>query len=166
VLTWSGLGGRPVTLGPLDPARWFPGRGLTLAELPLVAMLLLGGIPLVWDLLTKLFAGTFSSDLLAGISIVMSILIGEYLAGVLVVLMLSGGEALEQRAVSRAGDVLAALARGKRCQGKRCQPPNLGGLPDCLVLVAGTFSSNYNSDVTFDVQAGGTEKADFSIPAK
>ena len=25
---------------------------------------------------------------------------------------------------------------------------------------------NYNSDVTFDVPAGGTEKADFSIPAK
>ena len=77
VLTWSGLGSRPVTLGPLDPARWFPGRGLTLAELPLVAMLLLGGIPLVWDLLTKLFAGTFGSDLLAGISIVTSILLGE-----------------------------------------------------------------------------------------
>jgi cation transport ATPase len=30
---------------------------------------------------------------------------------VLVVLMLSGGEALEQRAVSRAGDVLASFAR-------------------------------------------------------
>jgi len=37
--------------------------------------------------------------------------LGEYLAGVLVVLMLSGGAALESRAVSRAGDVLAALAR-------------------------------------------------------
>jgi P-type E1-E2 ATPase len=44
-------------------------------------------------------------------SIITSVLLGEYLAGVLVVLMLSGGEALESRAVSRAGDVLAALAR-------------------------------------------------------
>jgi len=110
-LTWSGIGSRPVSLGPVDPAIWFPGRGLTLAEAPLVVMLVLGGIPLVWDLLTKLFAGTFGSDLLAGISIVTSVLLGEYLAGVLVVLMLSGGEALESRAVSRAGDVLAALAR-------------------------------------------------------
>ncbi|MFM7207363.1 MAG: heavy metal translocating P-type ATPase [Planctomycetaceae bacterium] len=111
VLTWSGVGGRPVALGPVDPANWVPGRGLRFAELPLVLALLLGGIPLVWDLLTKLFAGTFGSDLLAGISIVTSILLGEYVAGVLVVLMLSGGEALESRAVSRAGDVLAALAR-------------------------------------------------------
>ena len=111
VLTWSGMGGQRVSLGPLDPERWFPGRSLTLAELPLVVMLVLGGVPLVWDLLTKLFAGTFGSDLLAGISIVTSVLLGEYLAGVLVVLMLSGGAALESRAVSRAGDVLAALAR-------------------------------------------------------
>jgi heavy metal translocating P-type ATPase len=88
-----------------------PGRGLTLAELPLVVMLAVGGLPLVFGLARKLFAGTFGSDLLAGISIVTSILLGEYLAGVLVVLMLSGGEALESRAVSRAGDVLNALAR-------------------------------------------------------
>jgi heavy metal translocating P-type ATPase len=111
VLRWSGHGNLPVSLGPLDPGRWFPDRGLTLAELPLVAMLIAGGIPLVGDLLAKLFHGTFGSDLLAGISIVTSIVLGEYVAGVLVVLMLSGGGALESRAVSRAGDVLAALAR-------------------------------------------------------
>src|SRR5206468_2640743 len=35
----------------------------------------------------------FGSDLLAGISIVASVLLGEYLAGSVVVLMLSGGEA-------------------------------------------------------------------------
>ena len=110
-ITWAGRGGEPVALGPLDPARWFPGRGLTLADVPLVVMLVAGGVPLVWDLLRKLFAGTFGSDLLAGLSIVTSIVLGEYLAGVLVVLMLSGGEALESRAISRAGDVLNALAR-------------------------------------------------------
>jgi len=111
LITWSGRGGEPVVLGPLDPARWFPGRGLTLADVPLVVMLVAGGVPLVWDLLRKLCAGTFGSDLLAGLSIITSILLGEYLAGVLVVLMLSGGEALESRAISRAGDVLNALAR-------------------------------------------------------
>ncbi|MFM8705378.1 MAG: hypothetical protein ACKOHG_16215, partial [Planctomycetia bacterium] len=102
VITWSGQGGVPVSLGPIDPARWLPGRGLTRADLPLVVMLVLGGVPLVWDLLVKLGAGTFGSDLLAGLSIITSIVLGEYLAGVLVVLMLSGGEALESRAVSRA----------------------------------------------------------------
>lgn len=111
VLVWSGNGSRPVSLGPFDPSRFFPGRGLTLAELPLVAMLLAGGIPLVGDLFWKLVRGRFGSDLLAAISIVTSVILGEYLAGVLVVLMLSGGEALERRAVSRAGDVLGALAR-------------------------------------------------------
>jgi len=111
VLAWSDRGATPVSLGPLDPGRWFAGRAITLAELPLVVMLITGGIPLVGDLLVKLLTGRFGSDLLAGISIVTSVILGEYVAGVLVVLMLSGGEALERRAVSRAGDVLAALAR-------------------------------------------------------
>ena len=111
LIQWSGAGARPVSLGPLDPGHWFPGRGLMLADLPLVLMLLAGGIPLVGELVAKLITGSFGSDLLAGISIVTSILLGEYLAGVLVVLMLSGGEALERRALSRAGDVLGALAR-------------------------------------------------------
>jgi heavy metal translocating P-type ATPase len=106
-----GMADLPVSLGPIDPGQWLPSRQLTLGDLPLIAMLIAGGIPLVGDLVVKLAAGTFGSDLLAGISIVTAVLLGEYLAGVLVVLMLSGGEALESRAVSRAGDVLAALAK-------------------------------------------------------
>ena len=88
VITLSGHAADPVSLGPVDPGRLFPGRSLTLGDLPLVIMLVLGGVPLVWDLLTKLAQGTFGSDLLAGISIVTSVVLGEYLAGVLVVLML------------------------------------------------------------------------------
>ena len=106
-----GGGGIRLPLGPLDLEQFFQGRSLTLANLPLVVMLLAGGVPLVWDLLRKLLAGTSGSDLLAGVSIVTSILLGEYLAGVLVVLMLSGGAALESGAVSRAGNVLNALAK-------------------------------------------------------
>ena len=135
VLTWSGHGATPISLGPVDPSRWFPGRGLTLAELPLVAMLLLGGAPLVWDLLTKLAGGTFGSDLLAGLSIVTSVLLGEYLAGVLVVLMLSGGEALESRAVSRAGDVLNALARRMPTVAHRKVAAGLTDVPLAEVIV-------------------------------
>jgi heavy metal translocating P-type ATPase len=110
-ITWSGFAEATVDLGSLDPGGWLPGRTLSLAELPLVIMLVIGGVPLVGGLAMKLVSGTFGSDLLAGMSIITSVLLGEYLAGVLVVLMLSGGEALESRAVSRAGDVLAALAR-------------------------------------------------------
>jgi heavy metal translocating P-type ATPase len=78
---------------------------------PLWCALVLGGGPLVWELLVKVAHGQFGSDLLAGISIVASILLGEYLAGTLVVLMLSGGEALESYAVRSASSVLAALAK-------------------------------------------------------
>jgi heavy metal translocating P-type ATPase len=81
------------------------------SQLPLLAALGLGGVPLVWDLLAKLFRREFGSDLLAGISIVTSVILGEYLAGTLVVLMLSGGEALESYAVRSASSVLQALAK-------------------------------------------------------
>jgi heavy metal translocating P-type ATPase len=84
--------------------------GLPLADLPLVGALVFGGIPLVAGLLVKLLRREFGSDLLAGISIVTSALLEEYLAGALVVLMLSGGEALEAYAVRSASSVLQALA--------------------------------------------------------
>lgn len=70
----------------------------------------LGGVPLVAELLLGLVRLKFGSDLLAGISIVTAVLLGEYLAGTLVVLMLSGGAALESFAVRRASSVLDALA--------------------------------------------------------
>lgn len=71
---------------------------------------LVGGAPLVWDLLVKLWHREFGADLLAATSIITAVLLGEYLAGVLVVLMLSGGEALEVYAVQNASSVLKALA--------------------------------------------------------
>ena len=78
---------------------------------PLWLVLLIGGIPLTAELLIKLLHREFGSDLLAGISIVTSVFLGEYLAGSLVVLMLSGGEALETYAVRSASRALEALAR-------------------------------------------------------
>jgi heavy metal translocating P-type ATPase len=80
-------------------------------DLPLTAALVFGGVPLVWGLARGLLRREFSSDLLAGISIVTSVILGEYLAGTLVVLMLSGGQALESYAVRSASSVLQALAR-------------------------------------------------------
>lgn len=77
----------------------------------LVVVLLVGGIPLVIDLGQKAFRGEFGSDLLAGLSIITSAAIGEYLAGSIVVLMLSGGTALEQYATRRASAVLATLSK-------------------------------------------------------
>jgi len=81
------------------------------ANIPLWVAYLLGGIPLVWGLLGNLWRREFGSDLLAGLSIVTALLLDEYLAGTLVILMLSGGEALEAFAVRGASSVLKALAK-------------------------------------------------------
>jgi heavy metal translocating P-type ATPase len=80
------------------------------AELPLYVALAVGGVPLVVELALKALRKQFGSDLLAGISIVTAVLLDQYLAGTLVVLMLSGGEAIEGYAVDRASSVLKALA--------------------------------------------------------
>ena len=80
-------------------------------RLPLLICLYVGGTPLVLELLAKALRKEFGSDLLAGISIVTSVILGEYLAGSFVVLMLSGGEALEEYAVQSASSVLKALAK-------------------------------------------------------
>jgi heavy metal translocating P-type ATPase len=80
-------------------------------DYPLWVALALGGTPLVWELFLNVLKRKFGSDLLAGVSIVTSVILGEYLAGTLVVLMLSGGEALEAYAVRSASSVLRALAK-------------------------------------------------------
>lgn len=78
---------------------------------PLWIALLVGGIPLVSELFLGALKFKFGADLLGGISIIVSILLGEYLAGAIIVLMLSGGEALESYALSNASSVLSALAK-------------------------------------------------------
>jgi heavy metal translocating P-type ATPase len=79
--------------------------------LPLFVALALGGIPILIILGKKLSAREFGSDLLAGISILTSVILGQYLVGAIIVLMLSGGTALEQFATRRASSVLDALAK-------------------------------------------------------
>jgi heavy metal translocating P-type ATPase len=103
--------------------------GLSAVDWPLVGVLALGGVPLVLDLGWKAVRGKFGSDLLAGVSIVTSVLLGEYLAGSLVVLMLSGGAALEAFAVRRASSALAALARRMPSAAHRRADGRLEDLP-------------------------------------
>ena len=91
--------------------RFAAAAGDRIAQIPLLVALATGGAFLVFGLFVKLLRRQFSSDLLAGISIVTAVILHEYLAGTFVVLMLSGGEALESFAVRSASSVLAALAR-------------------------------------------------------
>jgi heavy metal translocating P-type ATPase len=87
------------------------GSSAVVSEIPLYVALVLGGAPLVVNLSRKLWAGVFGSDFLAGVSIVTAVLLREYLVGTIVVLMLSGGTALEGFATRRASRVLDALAK-------------------------------------------------------
>ncbi len=91
--------------------RFWLGASPPIYNAPLFVALVLGGAPLVYALLMRLVAHEFGSDLLAGMSIVTSVLLQEYLAGVFVVLMLSGGGALENYALRSASSVLDALAK-------------------------------------------------------
>jgi heavy metal translocating P-type ATPase len=82
-----------------------------LVELPLLVTLVAGGLPLVWSVGRRVATGRFDADILAMVSIVTSLVLGEYLAGATIVLMLAGGTVLEQYATGRASSVLDALAQ-------------------------------------------------------
>lgn len=94
-----------LAIGTTDPSLAFPWSALPL----LVALAC--SVPLLLGLALHLSRLEFNADLLAGIAIVSAVILGEYLAGTLVVLMLSGGQALEAFAVRRASFALEALAR-------------------------------------------------------
>ena len=82
-----------------------------IALTPLLLALAVGGLPILAVLAKKLWAREFGSDLLAGISILSSVLLGQYVVAAIIVLMLSGGTALEQFATRKASSVLDALAK-------------------------------------------------------
>jgi heavy metal translocating P-type ATPase len=92
-------------------------------QVPLIVVLIIGGVPLLIPLTQKLFAREFGSDHIAGISIITSIILDEYLVTVIVILMLSGGKALEQFASRRASSVLDAIAkRMPQVAHRKCGP--------------------------------------------
>lgn len=108
--------------------------GIEAPTIPLLVALMCGA-PLVLGLVVRLSHREFSSDLLAGISIVTSVLLGEYLAGTLVVLMLSGGQALEAFAVRRASFALEALAKRLPALAHRKQAGEIVDIPLAEVAV-------------------------------
>ncbi len=88
---------------------WLAGRG-DIANWMLLAVVLLGGIPLLWETVQQFLHKEFSVDVIAILAITGSLLLRQYLAGAFIVLMLSGGEALEAYALRRARSSLSALA--------------------------------------------------------
>jgi len=71
--------------------------------------LIVTGAPVVWRTLRAAAKGRFATDIVAMLAVVGAVLLGEPLAGLVVVLMQTGGEALEQFAVGRASRAIREL---------------------------------------------------------
>jgi P-type E1-E2 ATPase len=80
------------------------------ADVPLLLALGVGAGLLLPQLAWNAMRARFGSDQLAAISIVASVLLGQYLAGAIVVLMLAGGQTVQRLAIGRATAALRALA--------------------------------------------------------
>jgi heavy metal translocating P-type ATPase len=71
--------------------------------------LIVGGVPLVFQTVRGMLRGRFAADIVATLAIITALVLGQYFAGVVIVLMQSGGEALEAYAMQRASSALEAL---------------------------------------------------------
>lgn len=89
--------------------------GLQLAGLDTAVHWLLGitsgllVLPLLWSMVEDLREGTYGIDILAATAIIVAIVMQEYWAAIVIVLMLTGGESLEDYAEHRARRELDAL---------------------------------------------------------
>jgi heavy metal translocating P-type ATPase len=73
------------------------------------ATLIVGGAPVVYHTLRGMLKGKFAADIVAMLAILTAILTDEAFAGVIIVLMQSGGEALDDYGFRRASSSLDAL---------------------------------------------------------
>ncbi len=80
------------------------------SDIPLLVLIAVGGVPLLIQIMLKFFKGSIGADFLGAIELVAGTVLAQYLAAVLIVLMLAGGQALERYAMRRASAVLRALA--------------------------------------------------------
>ncbi|HSX44983.1 MAG TPA: heavy metal translocating P-type ATPase [Candidatus Saccharimonadales bacterium] len=76
-------------------------------------------LPLLWDMIETIRSGGYGLDILAVTAIVASVALGEYWAGIIIVLMLTGGEALEDYAEERAKIELTDLLKRKPLKAHR-----------------------------------------------
>ncbi|HHT0594911.1 TPA: heavy metal translocating P-type ATPase [Legionella anisa] len=76
---------------------------------PLFFLIIIGGVPLFLQILFKLLQGNLGADLLAAIALITSVILDEYLAASLIILMLASGQTLEIFAMRKASSVLHTL---------------------------------------------------------
>jgi heavy metal translocating P-type ATPase len=75
----------------------------------LTAALIIVGAPLIWRTIRGMLHGRFAADVVAALAILTAIILGQPIPGLVVVLMLTGGEALERYAEGRASRAVRDL---------------------------------------------------------
>ena len=81
----------------------------TAADIVLAVSAFINVGPLLWGMVGDLRSGKYGVDILAATAIIAAVLFREYWAGIVIVFMLTGGEALEDYAGERAKAELSAL---------------------------------------------------------
>jgi heavy metal translocating P-type ATPase len=71
--------------------------------------LVITGAPVLWTTLRQAMRGQFATDLVASLSVVGALILGEPMAGLVIVVMQTGGEALERVAEGRASAAVREL---------------------------------------------------------
>lgn len=110
-----------VLVGMLGMISWFVGAGEVTRWLFSVFAIAIAGIEAV-QMAQQLRRGIVGIDILAIVAIVSTVLVGEYLASIIIVLMMSGGKALEDFAQGRARRELDALLDREPQVAHRTQP--------------------------------------------
>jgi cation transport ATPase len=82
--------------------------------------LVVTGVPVVWGTLRRFASGHFATDLVAALAVTTSVILQQPLAGLVIVLMQTGGEALERYAEGRASAPFALWRRRRRALRTDC----------------------------------------------
>lgn len=99
------------------------------SNMPLLVAILLGGIPSLLQIIVKLAKGDLGADSLAAITIITAVILHQYLAAVIIILMLASGQALEAYAMRKASSVLLALAERMPAIAHRKTSDNIVDIP-------------------------------------
>lgn len=79
-------------------------------EKPLLIAIIIGGIPSIFHIIIKLLKGDLGADLLAAIALITAVILNQYLAAVIIILMISSGQTLEAYAIRKASSILFELS--------------------------------------------------------
>ena len=103
------------------------------------AGLLVTGVPVVWRTLRGMLAGRFAADLVAMLAIGAALLLQQPLPGLIVVLMQTGGEALERYAEGRASEAVRELEAAAPRRAHRLTGAEVTDVPADAVAVGDTL---------------------------